>query len=436
MGQGKRSLGIGVLGVSVGCALLLFAACGPKTKHNDGDGAGAASGEAAEAGSGHSAAGRMSAGGSASSNGTGGSATGGSASGGGEVTDFDSFVAAEVHALCDRIFRCNEADDDIQGQRFVFGTAAGCEAEAVDIVTAEPSFRDLREQVGAGTLHVVPAAAQKCVEALSACYGLPNLLEGPCLEAFDGNRKTGEECYRTEECAGDAYCASGDACPGKCAPRPQVGEICELGEPCSPNDGPIVCDSATSTCEKVEQTARAKQGQPCTRRVRDQLAPVFCEDDVWCATAPGGDPATDEMGVCAPPIAGTGACQDGDDVCAIGFCDTTAGACHAVTMRKKVGEACDRSAFTYCDSNIGLYCDTATGKCIGSGDGSAGSVCFSADLQKPCNEGLYCKRDDSTSGVATGTCTTRLASAVACEKDDACSSGFCEGNVCQARGCF
>jgi hypothetical protein len=335
------------------------------------------------------------------------------------------------------LFRCFEGDDDFVGERIVLKTEQGCRDLLARVNATERTVRDLRAQVDAGALHYDPENGRKCLDELAVCNGLNSLVDGDCREAFDGNAKTGEACQRSEDCAGDAYCAVVDTCPGQCTPRLHEGEACELDDDCAYTTGVVFCDrsSGTGVCHTLEPSPKAGVDEPCTRNLDGATSLILCQDELWCATLPGGDSVEDVLGHCVPPIAPGGACVDGDDFCSAGMCDRAAGACRSVTLVAKSGGACDKVNGVICDPTLGLHCNAA-GTCDASGDGREGSACYTGDLVRSCDPGLFCaKPADATSDVP-GVCRALLADGATCDRPTSCASGNCEASVCGGRPCF
>ncbi len=362
-------------------------------------------------------------------------ATGGTSN---SATDLDTFLEQEGQGYCSRLFRCLEADDDFLGERLVLETPAGCEELLGRVNATSRTMRDLRAEVAAGNLHYVPEQGQACLVELSACNGVTSLNDGSCREAFDGKAKTGEACHRSEDCAGDAYCSLGSACPGTCTPRKAAGEPCEFDIECAFTTGLVFCEHASGVagaCRTLEKAKSAAKGAPCTRNLKGATSLILCQDGLWCATLSGGDPVADVLGECAPPIPVDMPCVDGDDVCEGGLCNTASHLCQSVTVRKAAGQACDEESFSYCGPLQGLRCNP-DGTCHGSGDGSEGSDCFSSDLQRGCDAGLYCAKAAGTTSADPGQCQPLLADNEACTNASNCLSGNCENDVCGGRGCL
>lgn len=419
---------VGVLGLQ-----LLLVACGHADKNSVANTGGAGTSDA-----GANSSGKASSSGSAgkASGGGGSSAHGGSSSGGsGDATDLDSFLEAEGDGFCARLFRCAEGGDDFSGERIALKDPQGCKDLLARVNASSRLLRDLRAQIAAGNIHYAPREGQKCLADLAACNGVDSLNDGACREAFDGNAQTGEACMRSEDCAGDAYCATPQVCGGQCTPRKQEGEPCERDIECAYTSGAVFCDNSTTTgvCHTLLPTAKAAQGEPCTRNFEGAEALTLCQDGLWCATVPGGDPNADALGQCALPIPTDSPCVDGDDFCGDGVCDTTAGVCRRVTLVATAGAACDKTTWLVCDPTLGFHCN-AGGTCDASGDGREGTACFGSDLQRGCDAGLYCA-DQSTSNEP-GTCRPFVADGAACNNSQDCASGNCMDGACSGRPCL
>ena len=339
--------------------------------------------------------------------------------------------------FCARLFRCVEGDDDFVSERIVLKNEQGCKDMLARVFANSTGQRDLRAQIAAGNIHYDPVNGQKCLDAFGACNGIDSFNEGPCREAFEGNAKTGEACTRSEDCAGDAYCGTLLACGEQCAPRKQDGEPCQANNECAYTTGVVFCDrvGATSVCRTLLPTAKAAEGEPCTRNFYGAQALTQCQDGLWCATVAGGDPATDVLGQCALPIPPDGPCVDGDDFCSDGVCDKSLGACRHLTLNAEAGAACDEAAWAICDPTLGFHCNVS-GTCDASGDGSEGSACFGSDLQRSCDPGLSCAKAAESTSNDPGICRAFVADGGACNNGKDCVSGKCTNSVCRGRPCL
>ncbi|HYQ02221.1 MAG TPA: hypothetical protein VER96_26280 [Polyangiaceae bacterium] len=373
--------------------------------------------------------------GACSSDGTkaGMSGAGGSGTTAESVMDLDGILAAEGRGYCARLFRCAEGNDDFVGARLILKTAAACEALMVDVNAKAASIRDLRVQLSSGALRIVPAKAQACLDELAACNGTDSLTRGSCRDMFEGQVAEGSSCQRSEDCAGDAYCAVGAQCPGTCRARSASGEACQSGDECAAGNGYTFCDhGATSggVCRTVPLAPKATLGQPCTRELVDIDTLSLCVDSLWCGHVAGAD-ASAALGTCQEPIALGGACTDEDDMCAEGMCDPSTHVCRTFNLLEHAGEACDKAQFKICNPRLGLWCNDQ-GVCEATGDHTQGSLCSNGDYQLTCNSGLYCR---SKTATEKATCQPLLKAGASCDQASSCESGICDGQTCQPRPC-
>ena len=369
---------------------------------------------------------------------TGPPGTGGSGSGGssattiGSVNDLDGILAGEGRGYCARLFRCVEGNDDFMNIRALLQTPAACEKLLADINQHSFSLRDLRLQLNQGAMQIVPEKAQACLDEIASCNGPDSLSRGSCRDMFEGQVAQGAPCHRAEDCAGDAFCDVNSNCPGTCLARKASGESCQNNGECTQGDGYTFCDSSSAAgavCRTLLVAPKAALGQSCTRHPAGAEKLSLCADTLWCAPV-AGEPTTATLGVCQLPIPIGSACSGGGDVCSDGFCDKSTGVCRALSVLKRAGDPCDKATFRICDPVLGLGC-SAEGSCEASGDGSQGSVCFSGDLQRLCNSGLYCQ----TGTVAgRGVCQPLLKAGASCEFGSSCETGNCR-TTCQERTC-
>jgi hypothetical protein len=411
----------GVLGLQ-----LLLVACGNSEKHP----------AVTAGGAGQTGGGTASHSGSAGKASGGSSANGGSRSESGDATDLDTFLEGVGEGFCARLFRCVEGNDDFVLERIVLKNEQGCKDLFARVYPNGTAQRDLRAQIAAGKIHYDPMNGQKCLDALGACNGIDSFNEGACREAFEGNAKTGEACTRSEDCAGDAYCGTLQACGEQCAPRKQEGEPCQADNECAHTAGTVFCDrlGAPFVCRTL-LPAKAAEGEPCTRDFKLAKALTLCQDGLWCATVAGGDPEADAVGQCVLPIPADGPCVDVDDFCSDGVCNPDMGACRHLPLVADAGAACGEVAWSLCDSTLGFHCNSE-GTCDASGDGSEGSACFGSDLQRSCDAGLNCAKAAESTSNDLGICRAFVADGGACNNGKDCVSGHCEDGVCGGRPCL
>jgi hypothetical protein len=255
-------------------------------------------------------------------------------------------------------------------------------------VTVEEGLATLPDAVDAGRVKYHGTKAQKCLDEIAAggCDTLSNRSPDSCKAAIEGTVKAGGDCSLDAECAGQRYCKTSDACPGKCAPYEkaggactssdncesglkcgdnkhcvapsQEGEACEQGEPkCT--DG-LLClgqDSAAKTpgtCFTIEAALSGKQGEDCALDGHLCAAGYACE---ITSLAPLG-------GSCVAKVESGGVCHAAfpdecpdDEYCALGVNPLLPGTC---TSKPKAGEACAAALsggqicapYTRCDANV------------------------------------------------------------------------------------
>lgn len=259
------------------------------------------------------------------------------------------------------------------------------EESVADLVAAlSPAFE-------AGTVRYRADRVEACLDALGAAgCGYDGVgREEVCLDALDGTVPVGGDCDSTEQCEGTAYCKSGAACPGTCAPAEPVGGACEaknecatgldcdkdsgkcfepaaIGQPCGPGSAPGCGDGGfclgadeeqarAGTCQRLAEVFVAKNGEACS-----PVDGPLCGPDLHCvitaATAAG------LVASCQPGVAAGAACQIGfPDPCpASEFCQAPEGALAGTcTGRPVAAQACARGPFSKVAEvcGVGLRCD-------------------------------------------------------------------------------
>jgi hypothetical protein len=346
------------------------------------------------------------------------------------ATDFKSFLLASSAAICERMVRCGAADESMAKARLLLGSAGSCESYLAQSYATSAAIGDLQDKLAGGSLRYVPEASSSCLGALASCTGVDSLNEGPCAEVIEGGITEGGACQRSEDCAGDAYCLFGDACPGQCYARKSAGSSCTVTDECAFDGGMTFCELDAESgpkCAVVEIGAAVSLGEACTVEPSAGAVYVPCQDELWCDPS---DNATSGNGTCREPIEEGGLCNSGADVCQAGlWCGSSQGTCRAVTIQQAIGDACDEADYVICNPTLGLQCVSNT--CAG-GDGAEGSVCYRGELQRGCGSGLFCQPTDGVSSA--GSCTPLLAAGRQCPWDGACVSGTCN-DVCEAQYC-
>ena len=457
----------------VGVVALGSAACGRSKHHttphagSSGRGAGGKGGAAASAGSsgahaggaagsGQHAAGEAGASG-ASEAGAAGAPAGagganeaggsGDAGGGGsddlgttKVTDVDSFRRAQYDALCRYVFGCDELDSEIQSLRLLLRTEQRCREVFEDSALRAPAFDDLDAKVRAGTIEMDLAAATACIESIVRCepQSTKRFYDGlPCRAVFRGSSPLGGACSRAEDCANDARCVIGAACPGVCTARVPLGQSCESEADCDDHAGPATCaevgtsNASALTCEPLA-IHRGAANETCSPGTFEMADLSLCAEGLFCDQT---------SGTCRPPMPADSNCDSDDDVCADGqFCRN--GRCQVVSVQERVGDDCDEDYIHVCDFFSRLYC--VNQKCELLGDGTEGAACHPIDYAafSDCNSGLVCLdpassvNEPSPDGLPRSICGKARAADQPCEENDDCASEYCQTDgTCGAAYC-
>ena len=357
---------------------------------------------------------------------------GGGASAPRTVTSHDEYLQALPELYCDVIFNCPVPNDDSLGSRAVIGTVERCEAYLAEGLARSSGYADLRQALESGRVGFDPAAAGACLEQ-AALVGAYFWLElEPCRSVYTGTVTEGGECFRHEECVGDAYCGSDTfgSCPGICAPRKPPGSACNDDVECDATDGFAECDWQTNdgTCVAYHVRTGAALGESCGHLPGGEFAACAC--GLWC------DAFWGEAGSCQEPIPVGTPCSDIDHPCAgIAYCTGPEGAetCQNLQVAREEGAPCDDDTglpVRICDPTENFAC--VNGACQYLGDGSLGSGCEGGDLgELICEPGLYCDEMQDPSVCAPlrqpgDPCDNSSGCEFGCDYDtDTCATRYC-----------
>ena len=208
------------------------------------------------------------------------------------------------------------------------------------------------------------------------------------LPPADSDRPVGAPCALGSQCASGG--CSADAAAGGCG---VCLDVRPLGARC---DGPLSGCSASASCRGGLCLSNKKTvGEPCALAPKGDDLDHECDDDLYCAGAPGMN------GTCAERLPPGSPCQRSKTECARGeTCDGTR--CYPFRAAA-LGEPC-RSRFC----QPGLYCSWQTGLCAPGlfCSGSPESRCVDLAAQcevcdhNRCAPGLFCmEEDDHSYGV-------------------------------------
>lgn len=358
----------------------------------------------------------------------------------------DTLAAETSSTFCHSLFTC-PVQGDTAGYRALFGDEATCRAGYLRLIGAD--FTDLVALARAGSVRFDGAAARRCVNAVNASCSLV-MNDSSCAQTFTGSVALGGSCFRTEQCAGDAFCNHADAtgsttvCPGTCRARTALGAACTTTTECTrvgvTGEPSCEFDNATmaSRCVDYRNTFTATAGQPCgaLTTAGNVLTDARCQSGLMCdRTPPTPGMPTPDTGTCRAPIAVGAVCTTSGISCAgIARCvpsaaGGTAGTCTALTVVNTAGMACDD--LHACNPLQRLACQSGT--CQSVGTGGTGTPCSIDFGSLICNPGFYCQRGTTSDA----TCQPVVADGMACTTNAQCRSGSCGGSpmVCQTHVC-
>ncbi len=354
----------------------------------------------------------------------------------------DTYPSESAAAVCRLFFSC-PINGLFEEFRLRFVDEATCRATYLRALDADTA--DLVTLARGTSVRFDPAAARRCFDGIVRACSLrdPN---GACESIFVGTIALGGACRRQEQCAGDAYCDTGDdvdrgpTCPGTCRARVALGAVCTSSAQCTRVgvQGNAVCEPFESTTRCIDQreTNTAGVGQPCAGSVTSGNVETFanCQAGLTCVLSATSGMLPPTTGTCRAPIALGAECSPMGPGCAgAAQCRPTGpgsvtGTCQGITVQNTAGQPCDSSRL--CNSLRYLVCRDGT--CQSVGTGAVGTPCAIGTEVFLCNAGLYC----DTSGTSF-TCQPKLDAGMPCRDRDACVSGACSGEprVCQMNIC-
>jgi hypothetical protein len=344
----------------------------------------------------------------------------GAGTGGGAGTDPDVAMLADelASATCSALRECVGGADllaDLLGGR-------DC---------AEVTAADLRN----GELAGLPAASEaerilfdadelaSCAADIAAlgCDVRSRRLPASCELTLLGTVELAGECAIDQECAGDAFCALGDSCPGQCTAQLAEDAQCADGDDDQCTDG-LVCAAATDTCAPLGENA-----DDCGAGLPPCAPGLVCFDGgagAACTTVAAlyfrqlNETCLPGDGTCA---AGVSACGD-VELCEPGLvCESaeSGGVCKPPTGVR--GGECKRAVPNQC--RLEQVCDAAApgqvGQCVDRP--GSGEPCIARSPR--CAPDHVCVED---------TCLELLDNGEGCRFHEECRSRVCGGGVCES----
>jgi Dickkopf N-terminal cysteine-rich region len=295
-----------------------------------------------------------------------------------------------VNATCDYYVRCGIVQDH---------------KTCVSFATATPAaLAQARADVDSGALHYDESAAADCIDAIAGQSCNPGdqdrrVEPGACNDTFKGNRKDGEACFDSGECA-SRRCTLPQTCTmacciGSCTALPApaaIGQSCTNGVPCV--DG-AYCNTTGGTTT----------GPVCAALLG---AGVQCQNDAQCTwglQCMGGSCQK-------PPAVGAG-CIAGD--CGVDghVCAEGSSTCEKLLFEGAICDPANNLCAAY------LTCDTTARKCVAGP--AVGQPCPTG----VCGPGGFCKLD-----LTGSVCTAPQANGQTCTGNRECASGACAQGKC------
>jgi hypothetical protein len=348
-----------------------------------------------------------------------GGAGSGSDAGGGAGSGGDPMPDPMIAMLADRLSSatCEALADCVGDEMLLAELIGGRDCEEItsgDLRNGELSA--VPSAIEAGRIVYEASELEACAEDIAAlgCDVRSQRWPASCELTLLGTVEAGGDCAIDQECAGDAFCAQEDACPGACTALLAEGAACTNGDDDQCEDG-LVCVAATDRC-----TALGALGSPCGGS-RAACAPgLVCFDGgsgPECVTVAAlYFRAEDES--CFP---GDATCDAGVSVCGdVELCEpglvcesaASGGVCQPATTQR--GGDCKRAVPNQCP--LAQVCDASTpgetGTCVDRP--SEGEPCI--DRSPRCAPGHICVDD---------TCLALLDNGESCGVHEECLSGTC-----------
>jgi hypothetical protein len=149
-------------------------------------------------------------------------------------------------ATCKRLFECCTASEF----SFFGDTQTQCVSTFRKGISSQIAI--VQDLIDAGHIKYRGDLAATCVSNIekATCTNALALIDGFCVESFEGLVKTGSACDDTLECVSGLFCNA----TGTCAPEPALGEMCL--QTCAKGLG---CDLNTRKCVATKPTGAACQ---------------------------------------------------------------------------------------------------------------------------------------------------------------------------------
>lgn len=279
---------------------------------------------------------------------------------------------------------------------------------------AQDDLGSLAESVKLGRVRVDDGAFDDCYKDTRAlgCAVQEQRLPDSCQRALAGTVAEGGTCSIQSDCAGSAFCSTGE-CPRRCSLRHATGGACARDEEC---ESGLICNDDKCGAPAAEGGRCAgdsggvcKLGTSCVGSSQDQAGTCKNNSDVQVG----------ELGA---------ECTPGGTLCKEGLsCAYDGGSAFSCQNGVAQGETCHLALPGMCPTDA--YCDaqdvTTAGKCRAlPGDGQA------CALGDECAAGTVCLLDKASNKAV---CRRIGDVGDTCNEDAMCRSGDCVDGKCEVR---
>jgi hypothetical protein len=274
--------------------------------------------------------------------------------------------------------------------------AAGEDCEARAAAAFEDEVVVIQTAIAAGKASYDGTKAQACLDGFKAtsCTDLGVTEPESCKLVVVGTVEEGGACTSSPECAGDAFCAHDNVCPGTCKAKGGAGADCSADAHCG--DG-VMCNETAGKCEKP-----AGQGAAC-----GGTTGVECSLGLFCR---GED---EEKGT-------AGTCASVDEV----FSAKEGETCGFDTVLCETTLSCAVTAVSAAGAEFQCVAKVASGAACKFG------------LPESCPTGEYCDVPNIMTGDVNGTCKPLAGQGEPCTKpvfgDPRCAPNLrCDAGTCR-----
>lgn len=287
-----------------------------------------------------------------------------------------------------------------------------------------------QESIDAGRLAFDGSKLDDCVRETSAlgCAALESRDIAACEEAFEGLVEPGGACVMEIDCAGEAYCAHGEMCPGVCTLRGGGGESCTENEECQSgfvcSGGACATPAAAGESCGGDTAIECASGLLCAGEDEEEMTPGTCKPFSEVFTEALGEPCNLIGGL--DPL-----CEEGLSCVIEDFDFATMEITQTCAARSSSGGACKLGFPEVCPT--GEFCNADP--VSGNFDGTCVALPVAGETCREVEDGLG-QACAPAHACVDGTCRALQANGASCGDDAECYSGHCEAGLCSSPTCI